>query len=342
MENVSQSETLQHSKKLSQQERADLENKLVALKARLEECKVLDAGGKIQINGTFGKLGSCFSKIYSPDLMLGITLSGQFYLLTLIEHLYEIGVKVLSANTDGVTYGGTPEKMAEARKFIEVYGWASNFEFEFVSYASISFKDVNNYVAVKTNGDTKTKGLYAESGLMKNPTNEICSMAAANYMSKGTSVSEFIHKHLTLEFLPDFLQSRTVNGGAVYYTDFVERDDWVEISEGVWRKASDDKNAMSDTDWWMGAVTSKKRPAPYRVGNEAVKLGRVARWYYSTDPACNNGLRYATNGNLVPKSTGGKALLKLPDAVPADLDVQRYIDEAIDNLANMGVTYKEF
>ena len=239
----------------------------------------------------FGKLGSCFSKIYSPDLMLGITLSGQFYLLTLIEHLYEIGVRVLSANTDGVTYGGTPEKMAEARKFIEVYGWASNFEFEFVRYASISFKDVNNYIAVKTDGSTKTKGLYAESGLMKNPTNEVCSMAAAEYLAKGVPVSDFIHKHLTLVNLPDFLQSRTVNGGAL---------------EGD------------------------------------VKLGRVARWYYSTDPACSNGLRYATNGNLVPKSTGGKALLKLPSTLPADIDVQRYIDEAIDNLANMGVTYKEF
>ena len=291
MENVNQSETSQHSKKLSQQERSELENKLATLKAELEECKVLDSGGKIQINGTFGKLGSCFSKIYSPDLMLGITLSGQFYLLTLIEHLYEIGVKVLSANTDGVTYGGTPEKMAEARKFIEVYGWASNFDFEFVRYASISFKDVNNYIAVKTDGSTKTKGLYAESGLMKNPTNEVCSMAAAEYLSKGVSVADFIRWHLTIDKLPDFLQSRTVNGGAL---------------EGE------------------------------------IKLGRVARWYYSTDPACGNGLRYATNGNLVPKSTGGKALLKLPDVVPADIDVNRYIDEAIDNLANMGVTYKEF
>ena len=315
----------------------ELRNKLNELERELAECKVADASGKVQLNGLFGKLGSCFSKIYSPDLLLATTLTGQFYLLTLIEHLYEIGVKVLSANTDGVTYGGTPAKMAEARKFIEVYGWASNFEFEFVRYKSISFKDVNNYIAVKTSGEVKAKGLYASSGLMKNPTNEICSMAAAAYLSKGTSIDAFIRKHLTREFLTDFLQSRTVNGGAIYYTSFETRDDWVEISEGVWRKGSDDRNKMSDTDWWLGGLKSKSRPAPYVVGIDPVKLGRVARWYYSTDPACSNGLRYATNGNLVPKSTGGKSLLKLPDTMPADIDVNRYIDETIDNLANMGV-----
>lgn len=258
-------------------------------KVKLDTCVVMDAGGKIMINGTFGKLGSCFSKIYSPDLMLGITLSGQFYLLTLIEHLVDIGVRVLSANTDGVTFGGTPDKVEEATKFIELYGWLSNFEFEFVDYARISFKDVNNYIAIKTNGEVKAKGLYAESGLMKNPTNEVCAMAAGQYLGKGVVVDQFVKQHLTIENLPDFLQSRTVNGGAVF---------------------------------------------------GETKLGRVARWYYSTDPACANGLRYATNGNLVPKSTGGRPVLTLPPSVPADLDVQRYVDETIINLGNMGVAYQ--
>ena len=53
------------------------------------------------------------SKIYAPDLMLAITITGQFYLLSVIEALVEIGVKIISANTDGVTFGGTPALVAE-------------------------------------------------------------------------------------------------------------------------------------------------------------------------------------------------------------------------------------
>jgi hypothetical protein len=293
----------------------------------LAEAKVKDAGGKLATNSTFGKLGSMFSKIYSPDLMLAVTLTGQFYLLTLIEHLTGIGLKVISANTDGVTFAGTPDKVEEATKFIEVYGWSSNFEFEFVDYRSISLKDVNNYVAVKPDGSTKAKGIYADSGLQKNPTNEICSLAAREYLAKGTPVRETILRSFTIENFPDFLQVRTVKGGAVQYAEYKEVDHWVEVRPGEWNMPG--RKAVN--------IKRKSRPAPVEVGYHPTLLGRVARWYYSTDPAYHGGIRYQSNGNLVPKSTGGRACMKLPDTLPVDVDVQRYIDEAIGHLHDMGV-----
>lgn len=292
---------------------------------RLDECLVLDAGGKIMINGTFGKLGSCFSKIYSPDLMLGITLTGQFYLLTLIEHLTEIGVKIISANTDGVTFGGTPALVAEATKFIELYGWLSNFEFEFVDYRRIAMKDCNNYIAIKTNGDVKAKGLYADSGLQKNPTNEVCSLAAAAYLRDGTPIRDFILRHFTIENFPDFLQVRSVKGGAAQYSELKLVDDWFEKEPGQWVRPG----------WTKAPVKRKSRPHPIEVGLNPIFLGRVARWYYSTRP--NLSLRYVSNGNLVPKSEGGQAAMKLPTSLPADVDIQRYIEETESHLGNMGV-----
>lgn len=299
-----------------------------AEEAELAECKVLDAGGKIMINGTFGKLGSCFSKIYSPDLMLGITLTGQFYLLALIEHLTAIGVKVLSANTDGVTFGGTPVKVEEATKFIEMYGWLSNFEFEFVDYRRIAFKDCNNYIAVKTNGEIKAKGLYAPSGLMKNPTNEVCSLAAQAYLATGRPVKDFILEHFRIENFADFLQVRTVKGGAVQYAQHALVDDWIQVREGEWVRPG----------WAAGRATHKRksRPAPVMTGSDPVFLGRVVRWYYSTRPGLS--INYASNGNLVPKSEGGMPCMALPDKLPGDVDVQRYIDETIAHLHSMGVS----
>lgn len=294
----------------------------------LKELKVLDAGGKIMINGTFGKLGSCFSKIYAPDLMLGITLTGQFYLLSVIDHITALGGKVISANTDGITFGAHPDVVKKIKSFIDVYGWTSNFEFECIHYKSVSMKDCNNYIAVKTNGDIKAKGLYAPSGLQKNPTNEVCGKAAAAFIASGTPIKDFILQKFSLENFPDFLQVRTVKGGAVEFTAFEELDDWMECADRKWYKGGDTTSTP---------VNSKSRPAPYTVGLGGTKLGRVARWYYSTDPACAYGLRYVSNNNLVPKSSGGRSCLTLPNQLPADVDIQRYIDETVEHLANMGV-----
>jgi hypothetical protein len=61
-----------------------------------------------------------------------------------------------------------------------------------------------------------------------------------------------------------------------------------------------------------------------------VYLGKVVRWYQSTD-ASNEPIKYATNGNKVPKTEGAKACMTLLDKVthPADLDYDWYNKEAI-------------
>lgn len=318
-------ETTAPSQKLSPQRRKELEQRLAVLKAELHTAQVADSGGKIAINGTFGKLGSCFSKIYSPDLMLGITLTGQFYLLALIEYLVEIGVKIISANTDGVTFGGTPAQVEEATKFIEIYGWLSNFEFEFVDYRVIAMKDVNSYCAVKTDGSTKVKGMFSTGDLSRNPTNEVCSLAAQAYLRDGTPIRDFILNHFTIENFTDFLQVRSVKGGAAQYTETKLVDDWFESAPGQWVRPG----------WTKAPIKRKSRPHPIEVGVDPHFLGRVARWYYSTRP--NLSLRYISNGNLVPKSEGGRACMKLPDSLPADVDIQRYISETETMLGLSGV-----
>ena len=280
---------------------------------------------KITLNGTFGKLGSMFSKIYSPDLMLAVTLTGQFYLLTLIEDLVEIGVDVISANTDGVCFGGTPAQVHAAEAWIECYGFFTGFEFEFTKYRKIALKDVNNFLAVTTDGKVKAKGLYALGGLMKNPTNEVCTLAAQAYLRDGRSVESFIREHLTIENFCDFTQARSVKGGGVQFASSRLVDDWFEVEPGQWNRPG--RTAA--------AVKRKSRPAPVEVGINPDHLGRTVRWYYSTDK--NLSINYASNGNLVPKSEGGRACMTLPDTIPADLDISAYVAETYAHLYNMGV-----
>lgn len=66
-----------------------------------------------------------------------------------------------------------------------------------------------------------------------------------------------------------------------------------------------------------------------RVNTGAFKeqfLGKAIRWYYSTEdkePIIN-----ARSGHKVPKSEGAKPCMRMPDALPDDIDYQWYIDQA--------------
>lgn len=280
--------------------------------------------------GPFGKLGSMFSKLYAPDLMLATTLTGQFYLIGLIEMIIESGGHVVSANTDGVCVAATPEVMASIRDAVSIYGFLTNFEFEETRYRTIAIKDVNNYLAVKLNGDIKAKGIYAPGGLMKNPTNEVCTLAAQAYLRDGTPVDKFIHKHLTVDNFADFTQSRSVTGGALFYTDIREVDDWINLERGAWYR-----QAWYDMGKERKPLKRVSRPAPVMSGDKPVFLGRVARWYYSLDE--RRSIHYVNNDNKVPKANASTACLTLPDSIPDDLDVGRYIEETKNNLRNMGV-----
>lgn len=167
---------------------------------------------KIVINGSFGKLGSMYSILYAPDLLIQVTITGQLSLLMLIETLELNGFEVLSANTDGIVI--KVERAREADYLAIVKWWESvtNFETEEVEYKALYRRDVNNYIAVKLDNSTKTKGAYGEPELKKNPAAYVSVLAAIATMTTGQSIEQYIRdcKDLTL-----FVCARAVKGGAV-------------------------------------------------------------------------------------------------------------------------------
>jgi len=118
------------------------------LKAKREGDKVTADTLKICVNGSFGKLGSKFSALYSPELLLQTTLSGQLALLMLIESLELNNIKVVSGNTDGIVIlcKKTKEKLLNTLAF----NWMleTTYELERTDYKCIAFSNVNNYIAV--------------------------------------------------------------------------------------------------------------------------------------------------------------------------------------------------
>lgn len=167
---------------------------------------------KIVINGSFGKLGSMYSILYAPDLLIQVTLTGQLSLLMLIETLELEGFEVVSANTDGVVTKVKRSREKEFDEIVKTWERITNFETEETQYKALYSRDVNNYIAVKTDGKVKLKGAYAESGLRKNPANEISVQAVIKHLSEGIPLEDTITSSGDIN---QFVTVRNVRGGAV-------------------------------------------------------------------------------------------------------------------------------
>lgn len=262
-----------------------------------EEHTTGNESGKIIINGTFGKLGSKWSFLYSPHLLAQVTITGQLTLLMLIERLHLAGAEVVSANTDGVVVKMLRDQESQIEDIVSQWEFDTSYTMESADYLSLNSRDVNNYVAVKVgdvNGATdysdstfkvKGKGDYAPQSdhyymLRTNPSRGICSEAVKAYLKTGKPIDKTVRECTDIT---KFLSVRKVNGGAEFDGSYV---------------------------------------------------GKVVRWYYSDESI--DAMYYVTSGNKVPKTDGVKPMMELCDNVPDDLDYQWYIDEAYDMLKKLG------
>jgi DNA polymerase elongation subunit (family B) len=188
------------------------------LDAKASGDDVTAASLKIAVNGSFGKLGSKYSTLYAPDLLIRTTITGQLCLLMLIERMEAHGVSVVSANTDGIVIHCRKSKESILDDITFDWMMETSFELERSDYRALHSRDVNNYVAVKLDGKVKRKGAYSESGLMKNPEFGIVSNAVCKYLSDGTPLDVTIRSCDKPEM---FVMVRRVDGGAEWRGEYL-------------------------------------------------------------------------------------------------------------------------
>ena len=188
------------------------------IKAKKTGDKVTADVLKICVNGSFGKLGSKYSTLYAPELMIQTTITGQLALLMLIERIELAGIKVISANTDGIVMHCQKEKESTLEAIAFDWMLDTSFELERTDYKALASRDVNNYIAVKTDGKTKGKGLYAPSGLAKNPDFNICCEAVARFVANDIPLETTIRE---CKDITKFVSVRKVTGGAKWRNEFL-------------------------------------------------------------------------------------------------------------------------
>lgn len=203
------------------------------LKAKHDGDKVTADSLKITINGSFGKFGSMWSALYSPNLLIQTTVTGQLALLMLIEQFEMCGARVISANTDGIVIYVHKELLHHVEDCIAWWEIITGFETEETRYRGLYSRDVNNYIAIKADKGFKTKGVFVPPNLAKNPANEICAEAVIAFLMHNTPVEETV---VQCGDIRKFLTVRTVNGGALFNDKYLGK-----VVRWYYRAGSTDK-----------------------------------------------------------------------------------------------------
>lgn len=262
---------------------------------------------KIVINGAFGKLGDKHSVIYSPDLMLQVTLSGQLCLLMLIDMLETNNIHVVSANTDGIV-SQVPQKGRDVfENVIRQWEGITNFETEETGYHSIYSKDVNNYIAVKYKEDPSTK--KQNFGKIWLPEKEVCKLKGAYsnpWPDKKAQIFRF-HVNPTFQICTEAICEMLMQGTPVAHTI---------------RQSTDITKFVSVRDVKGGGHC------------DSVYVGKFVRWYIGTDSVST--INYLESGNNVPETEGACPCMDLPETFPSDVDYNWYEERVQQMLIKIG------
>jgi len=172
---------------------------------------------KIVLNGTFGRFGYKKSILYDLEKMIQTTITGQLCLLMLIEELEKHDFEIISANTDGLTIRG---KLVDIDKFDEVlgkWGFITGFELEKTYYDSIYIRDVNNYLAIKSDGGVKTKGFLSMNDLSRNAHLGIVKKAVRNYLTNEYPIENTIRNGAK----EDYILTKKTKFGASFKGEYL-------------------------------------------------------------------------------------------------------------------------
>lgn len=167
-------------------------------KAKKEGNKALNEGLKLSLNGTFGKAGDKNSYLYDQQFLLSITINGQLLLLMLIEKIVDSieNVQVLQINTDGITIKYKKENKETVGQICDSWIKMTKLELEFKDYSKMVIQDVNNYQAIDTKGNIKSKGLFEiTKEFHKDTSFKIVPIAITEYFVKRTPIMETLINH---------------------------------------------------------------------------------------------------------------------------------------------------
>lgn len=143
---------------------------------------------KRQCNIFYGAMGDKTNPLYDPLYRKLVCIYGQVFIVDLIDKI-EDKIQLLQSNTDGIFFKVKKVDVEEVKRRINKWQDRTKLVMEYDEYIKYIAKDVNNYIAVSSNGKLHRKGAYVKE--LDELDNDL------------PIVNEAIVKYLTEDILPN-------------------------------------------------------------------------------------------------------------------------------------------
>lgn len=169
---------------------------------------------KLALNSAYGDTNNKFSPFYDYKMTLSITLNGQLMLCMLAEKLMQIdSVSLIQANTDGLTFKIDKKDKPKYETISKNWQEFTGLELEEIIYEKLWIRDVNNYIALKEDGEAKKIGAYKyDLAWNQNHSSLVVQKAVEAHLLKGISIEDFVYNHREkYDFLLNFKATRNID-----------------------------------------------------------------------------------------------------------------------------------
>lgn len=278
--------------------------------------KLLINGYKLPLNTKYGAMGAEFNKLYDPRMRLLVCITGQMAMWDLLEKI-ENHATIIQSNTDAhyyIPFSEEDEKAIDeiANDWMKRTGYTLDDD----PFREIYQANVNNYLAVTTDGKVKFKGAIGLTNGLK-VSKAIVSNAFINYVVAGKDYKEFINE------CDELRQFQMITKTGWTFDDTVMRD-----SKGNEMKAQKVNRAFAIKDPNKAVEIFK------------VKRGSVIEEEGTTvigDDSYTKGLPNAPEYYAIDNEAIGEGWITLDD-----IDKEYYINQVEDLLVMwFGATWKE-
>lgn len=147
---------------------------------------------KRQCNIFYGAEGDKFNPLYDPLHRTLVCVFGQVFLIDLIDKIEDL-IFLINSNTDGIFYKVKKKDIPELERRIGEWEKRTGLEMDYKSFSKFISKDVNNYLAIQTNGKIHAKGAYVKDLNDLDYDLPIVNEAIRNYLINGTHVEDTIY-----------------------------------------------------------------------------------------------------------------------------------------------------
>jgi len=202
----------------------DLVEERLYHKKRKKESKESDSiqqGLKICVNSIYGFFNSKYFWLFDPEVTFSVTINNQILLLCLIERFENNNINIISANTDGILIYSKEENLDKIREIYKEWESQTLFELEENFYKFLARRDVNNYYAIDTSGNSKLKGVFQpQGGIVKGFYFPIIGKCLQKYFEGNRDIDALLRNH---DDIFDFCASQKISKDFTNILEYVKR-----------------------------------------------------------------------------------------------------------------------